>query len=294
MTASDPSARARPPLAFRPPMALLTGAFVAGILVLALVLVLVEVFSGGAQPNVPTPPARAPAPVVEAVVSAPQAALAAAAPGPFGAGQLLSGQPTLQVDGKPAVVFVGAGFSPYSAAASWALVAALGRFGTFRQLGSVSSAANEVFPRTPGFSFYGSSYASPEVSLVAVEAWGASLSTVAPAGYPALGSLDPATAALLRRYDPPGSAGAALPFLDVGNRLVLTGAGIGYSPSLFHGTDLAGASGALGDPTSALSRSVLGVADAITAVVCAEDGMRPAAVCGDPATALAAARLELG
>jgi len=194
MTATDPPARTRSPLRFRPPMALLTGAFVAGVLILALVLVLVEVFSGGGSPSTPSPPSRAPASVVGAVAAAPAAALAAAAPGPLAAGQLLSGQPALQSGGKPAVVFVGAEFSPYSAAASWAVVAALGRFGAFHQLGATVSASTELFPRTPGFSFYGSSYSSADVSFQAVEGWADTLSAVAPAGYPALSSIGGATA----------------------------------------------------------------------------------------------------
>ena len=293
MTA-DPPAPAPSPSHFRPPMALLTGAFVAGILVLALVLVLVEVFSGGAPPPGPTTPTRAAASVVAAVAGAPAAALAAAAPGPLGPDDLLSGQSALEIGGKPAVVFVGAEFSPYSAAASWAVVAALGRFGSFHQLGSVTSATSEVFPRTPGFSFYGASFSSPYVTLVAIDGWGQTLSTVAPAGYPTLGTIDPSTAGLLRRYDPPGGAGATLPFVDAGNRLVLVGVGIGYSPGLFDNLDLAGAAGAVGDPTSALSRAVLGVADAVTAVVCAADGMQPTAVCADQATTLTTARLGLG
>lgn len=274
-------------------MALLTGAFVAGVLLLALVLVLVEVFAGGPAAT-PAPPARAPASVVAAVAGAAVAARVTAAPGPVDADQLLSGQPPLEADGRLALSFVGAEFSPYSAAASWAVVAALGRFGTFHRLGAVSSSANQVFPRTPGFSFYGSSFSSPLVSLGATEGWSDTLSSVAPAGYPALDAIDGATAALLRRYDPPGGAGSTLPFLDVGNRLVLVGAAIGYSPGLFHGMDLAGVAAALGDPTSPLARSVLGLADDITAVVCAEDGGRPALVCGDPATTLAAAHLGLG
>ncbi|MDE3086574.1 MAG: DUF929 family protein [Acidobacteriota bacterium] len=275
-------------------MALLTGAFVAGILVLALVLVLLEVFSGGPSPATPSPPPQASASVVAAVAGAPGVALAAAAPGPLDAGQLQSGQPPLQVAGRPAVVFVGAEFSPYSAAASWALVAALGRFGTFRQLGSTLSASTEVFSHTPGFSFYGTGYTSAEVSFEAVEGWGDTLSAVAPAGYPTLDRVPEAVSGLLRRYDPPGGAGATLPFLDVGNRLVLVGASIGYSPGLLHGMDLAGVAGALGDPTSPVARAVLGTADEITAVVCSEDGMRPASVCTDQATSLAAAHLGLG
>ena len=275
-------------------MALLTGAFVAGVLLLAIVLVLVEVFSGGPSPTAPSPPAEAPGSVVGAVAGAPLPARAAAAPGPVDAEQLLAGQPALQAGGRPELAFVGAEFSPYSAAVSWAVVAALGRFGTFHRLGAVSTPAGEVFPRTPGLSFYGAGYSSPDVALRAVEAWGDALSTVAPAGYPALATIDGTTSGLLRRYDAADGAGAILPFLDVGNRLILVGDAIGYSPGLLHGMDVAAVATALGDPTSPVARAVLGLADDITAVICAEDGKKPAAVCGDPSTTLAAAHLGLG
>ncbi len=102
----------------------------------------------------------------------------------------LESQPALTLDRKPAVVWVGALYSPYSAAERWALVIALGRFGTFEKLYTTTSSASEVFGGTETFSFDGADYRSPTVSLAAVEEYGNTSSAVAPAGYEKLAEPD--------------------------------------------------------------------------------------------------------
>lgn len=286
--AADPAVGRR-----RVPMALITWAFVALVLVIAAVLVVLEVTQGATSLPPPTV-AQAPVSVVRAVTTLPASVFdAVGAPGTTGPGpQLLTGQPPLEAGGLPEVVYVGAEFSPYSAAVRWALVAALARFGTFSDLGATSSAASEVFPGTPTFTFDGASYRSAAVSFDAVEAYDDAPSTVWPPGFPVLHAPGGAVASLLRRYAAVGGT-PMLPFVDVGNRVLFLGAGIGFSPALLHGKDMGQVAAAMADPTDPLGRAVVGAANEITAAICAATGGRPAAPCTSTGTQAGAARLGL-
>ena len=281
----------------RVPMALITWAFVVLVLLIVVVLIVLKVTRGATA--VPPPAvARAPASVVAAVTSLPPA-LFDTVEAPAGAGpmpQVLSGQPALVAGGLPEVVFVGAEFSPFSASARWAVVAALSRFGSFSALGSTSSSPDEVFPRTVTFTFDGASYRSRYVTFTTVEAYGDSLSATAPAGFPMLHEPSAAVAALLHRYDGGGSsgAGAMLPFLDVGNRVLFAGAGVGVPPGLLRHKSMSQVAAAIGDATTPLSQAVIGAADEISAALCAATGGQPAAVCQSPGVRAGAVRLGLG
>jgi hypothetical protein len=221
---------------------------------------------------------------VHAVTSIPSAVFdAVGAPQVADPGQaVLSGQPALPGQGgRPGVVYVGAEFCPYCAAERWVLVAALGRFGSFAHLGATTSSSAEVFPATPTFSFDGTTYRSRYVSFAAVEEYGDRLSVTAPAGFPRLHEPTPLEWALFRRYDTgpfvPGSG--ALPFVDVGNRLVVSGSGIGFSPGVFQGQSMAEVAGDLSEPSNADAQAVLGAANTLSAAICATTGGKPVSVC---------------
>jgi len=292
MTTPTPTGRDAPPPAARLlPMALVTWAFIGLVLVLIVALVVVKLTGGTAPP--PPSPAAAPTEAVAAITGLPlqdfdAAAAAGFAPGPT----VLSGQPALTNSGHPEVVFVGAEFSPYSAAESWVVVVALSRFGTFSHLGALSSASTEVFAHTPGFAFDGATFKSPYVSLDGVDLYGQTLSSVAPAGYPALGTLDATLSGLLQRYDGPGP-GISLPFVDVDNQLLSIGDAIGVSPGALAGQSLGQVAGSLGNTANAGGSAVLAAADELSAAVCAGDGGRPSAVCDSAGVRAAEAHLGL-
>jgi hypothetical protein len=289
MTTPAPPPEAQP--AGRPfPLALAAWAFIGLVLVLAVALVAVKLTAG---PPRPAPPAAAPAPasVVAAVAGLAPAAFDAAGGSAATGAEVLAGQPPLRAGRRVEVVFVGAESSPFSAAASWALVAALSRFGTFSHLGWSPSAASEVFARTPGFSFDGAVYRSPDVALEAVERDRATLSLVSSPGYPPLQGPDAAVEALLGRFDGPGEP--SLPFLDVGNRLLMVGAASGVAPGLLQGQSLAQVAARLAVAADPVGQAVLGAADQIAAAICAGDGASPPAVCASPGVRAAAQDLAL-
>lgn len=273
----------------RMPLALATWCLIGLVLVIVVVLLVVKI-TRGSTVVVSPPVTPASTGVVQSVESVPTSTFnAVAAPAPdAGTGPtVFHGQPPLLVDGKPGVVFVGAEFCPYCAAERWALVAALSRFGHFERLGATSSASDQVFPGVRTFSFDGASFDSTLIGFSGVELYGDQASTTAPAGYPALHRPDAEVQALLQRYDTPSVVPGAgsLPFVDVGNTMVLAGSQIGFSPGVLEGLSMAQIASDLADPTNPVTEAVVGAANEITAALCTATAGRPAAVCSTPAVA---------
>jgi thiol-disulfide isomerase/thioredoxin len=72
--------------------------------------------------------------------------------------------------GKPELLYIGAEFCPYCATERWPLVLALSKFGTFHHLSMIHSAGgDEVYPGTPTFSFYKSTFTSAYLTFTPVE-----------------------------------------------------------------------------------------------------------------------------
>ena len=133
-----------------------------------------------------------------------------------GSGTILRG-----ADGKPVVTYIGAEYCPYCAAERWGLAVALSRFGTFSHLSGTHSASANVYPNTQTLSFYGSSYSSPYVDFQPVKE---TTNQAVGGTYQALQSPTATQSSLMTTYDAAGS----IPFLDIGNKYVITGAS--YSP----------------------------------------------------------------
>jgi hypothetical protein len=277
-----------PVSARRAPMALFTWAFVVLVLVIVVVLLIVKVTRGPAI--VPTTSASsAPAEVVREAATVPKTAFdLVGAPTPSGpVPTVLAGQAPLTVDGKPAVVYVGAEFCPYCAAERWALVVAMSRFGHFSHLGATTSSAYEVFPELPTFSFMGTTYTSRYLSFSSTEEYGQALASTAPAGFPGLSPAGSAAQKLMTQY------GRTLPFVDIGNRLLAQGADIGFSPGTMQGLSMQQIAADLSVPTSPVAQSVLGAANSLTAGICATTGGKPGPVCRSAGVRAAAGRLGL-
>jgi hypothetical protein len=276
----------------RAPMALVTWAVVVLVLLIVVGLLIVKVTRGTTTVS-PPPVAPAPAAVIQAATTVPSAVFATVgAPAPGGPlPVLLSGQPPLLSGGRAAVVYVGSEFSPYCAAERWALVVALSRFGTFGDLGATNSSSYEVFPQLPTFSFEGATYRSRYLSLSAVEEYGQPLSSTWPAGFPFLRHPGPLARTLMARYASDGSGG--LPFVDIGNRVLVEGAGIGFSPGDLQGLSMAQIGSDLSDPTSPVADAVVGAANELTAAICGSTNQKPGRVCRSAGVRAGAARLGL-
>jgi hypothetical protein len=184
---------------------------------------------------------------------------------------LASDTPPVTVDGKPAIIYVGAEYCPFCAAERWAVVVALSRFGTFTDLGTTTSSSSDVHPDTPTFTFHGATYSSPYVTFSSVE-------TQTRTGQP----LETPTAQqqrLFTTYDVAALTGrdAAIPFVMVGNLYMW--AGVSYSPNVLTGNTFDQIASALTDPTSPIAQGIDGTANQITAMICQLTGDQPAEVC---------------
>jgi hypothetical protein len=185
-------------------------------------------------------------------------------------------------DGKPVITYIGAEYCPYCAAERWAIAVALSRFGTFSNLSGTHSSSTDVYPDTQTLSFYGSTYTSDFLEFRSVET-----TTNQPAGngYQALQVPNSSEQALMAREDATGS----IPFLDIGNRYVVTGAS--FSPQVLAGLSRTQIAADLGDPSSAVAQAVDGTANELTAAIVNVTGAKPASVADSAVIAAIAQRL---
>lgn len=167
--------------------------------------------------------------------------------------------------GKPEVFYYGGEFCPFCAAERWGMIVALSRFGTFHNLSQTSSSSTDVYPNTPTFSFYHSSYTSQYVDFVPVE--GQSYQGVT------LQQLTPDQQQLINTYD----SGKNIPFIDIGNRYTISGAS--YDPQVLNNQNAQSIANALSNPQSPIAQSILGTANYLTAAICEVTNQQPASVC---------------
>jgi thiol-disulfide isomerase/thioredoxin len=187
------------------------------------------------------------------------------------------GTPLSGPSGKPEILYLGAEWCPYCAAERWSLAVALSRFGEFQGLGLTSSSSTDVFPDTPTLSFAHISFQSDVVEFVAVE--------LADRQRQPLASPTPQETHLMQTYDPQ----RFIPFVDVGNQYIAISSG--YQPSVVAGLNWKQIADALRDPTSPVTRGIVGNANYLTAAICQLTSHRPAAACGSPAVQQIAAQL---
>jgi thiol-disulfide isomerase/thioredoxin len=183
----------------------------------------------------------------------------------------------LTANGKPDVFYFGAEWCPYCAAQRWAFTAALSRFGTFDNVGTVRSDAKDVYPSTATLTFNGSSYSSQYVSFSPVEAQNAN--------HKPLQNPSTAQSQILQQFD----SGLSFPFLDFGNAYIANGAS--YDPAILQGMTQQQIVDALKDPTSDQAKGILGTANVMTAAICKLTNNQPANVCSSPGVQAGAAKL---
>jgi hypothetical protein len=267
--------------------------------VVALVLIKAGSKSAAAPPHAGGPTGAGLATLVKELTGVPASVLDAVGPGSVssdgigsagtsGSGYLapVSGSP-LTSGGKPEVLYVGAEFCPYCAAARWPLIVALSRFGTFSGLSTSRSAIangagqDEPFPATPSWTFHGSSYTSRYLAFTPVE-----LETNIPdqetGWYTGLDTLTAAQKELMARYDPAGS----IPFTDIGNAYVQMSILAPFGPQDLQDLTWSQIAAALYDPSSTLARGISGSANYLTAAICNLTGNEPASACTPAVRAL--------
>jgi thiol-disulfide isomerase/thioredoxin len=186
----------------------------------------------------------------------------------------VTSDPPITTTGKPELLYIGAEYCPYCATERWPLVLALSKFGTFHNLTFIHSAGgDEVYPGTPTFTFYKSTYTSPYLTFTPVEEQTVTHAT--------LQTPTAAQEAIINKYDTSGD----IPFAYFNGKAIISGAE--YDPSLL-GSKQNGPSSKLtfqqiansiSGGTSTLSSNVVADAGVIVSDICAMTGGKPANVC---------------
>ncbi|HWD08915.1 MAG TPA: DUF929 family protein [Actinomycetota bacterium] len=177
----------------------------------------------------------------------------------------------------PRVLYVGALYCPFCATERWPMAVALSRFGSFTGLHFLISAdTGETIKNIHTLDFTGVTYTSTALSFTPVETETRS--------HKPLESLSSSDNALFDTYDAPptlpqGSNSTTIPFMDIGNQWVLSGAS--YDATQLEGLTwqqiaAAAASG------RGVGQNLDGTANWLTAAFCGITGNKPAPVCEDP------------
>ncbi|HUX85490.1 MAG TPA: DUF929 family protein [Chloroflexota bacterium] len=171
--------------------------------------------------------------------------------------------------GQPVpVFFLSALYCPFCGAERWALVDALGRFGTWSNLNpSQSTAGVDGIAAVPTYDFVHAHYNSRYAAFTPRD--------VADAQGNPLEPLQPEERTLVNRYDPDGG----IPFLMIDG--AFTQLSSGYSPGLLAGKSFAQVQGEVTSNT-ADGQAIHHEADVITALICEADGGQPRNVCDAP------------
>jgi thiol-disulfide isomerase/thioredoxin len=206
----------------------------------------------------------------------------------------ISGTP-LTANGKPEMLYMGAEYCPYCAAERWAMIVALSRFGTFKGLATIHSAARdgagsaEPYPNTPTFTFAHATYSSPYLTFTPVE-----LNTNIPdpstGGYTNLQTPTAAQQALMTKWDnqpyiPSSEPAGSIPFIYFGGKSIIVGTSQSQNEAL-SGLDWNQIAADLHNSNSAVAKAEDAEANYITAAICQMTGNQPASACTSTVQAL--------
>ena len=183
-----------------------------------------------------------------------------------------SRQNVTMVNGKPAVIYVGAEYCPFCAIVRWGAIIALMRFGSFSSLGYMTSSSNpkEPFTSVPTFTFYNSTYSSRYIVFLPVELQNNTYGT--------LQQPSPLQGTVAAAFD----SGGSIPFIDFGNQSIQIGVPQSISPGYIKNMNWGQIINQIGSANTTISQAILGQANVFTAEICKIDNFTPASVCDQP------------
>lgn len=273
----------------------------AGFVVIAVVaaIVIVKLSSGGGTKTPTNQTGVSDAQVITAATSVPISVLDKVGLGSDLSSSVLPpmkirpGSPLLTSAGKPEILYMGAEYCPYCGAERWAMVVALSQLGKFSNLHTTSSSSTDLYPNTPTFTFYKSTYTSQYISFVPVEQ---ETRSQAPLQKPTAEQTKLFNTYEATPYLQKGQS-QGIPFVDIGNRFLMIGPS--YSPSYLHsGTSTTASALPIGTVAGSLSLASTPIAKVVDAAanyylaaICSMTHNTPAKVCNAPGPKKAEAAL---
>lgn len=177
--------------------------------------------------------------------------------------------PLTGATGKPEFFYAGGEYCPYCAAQRWSIITALSRFGTFKNINTLTSSEGSYAT----FTFVNSSYTSQYIDFVPLE--------LKDNNYNTLQTPTTAQNQLISTYDAPpyvsSSNAGAIPFIDIGNKYVSSGSY--YDPTTLANLSWTDIATQVQDPNSTVAKGILGTANYLTAAICSATNNQPASVC---------------
>ncbi len=296
----------RPPARRGRPAGLFTWLAIGLVVVVVVTLVIVKVASSGspsagastwtaASPTTVEQLTHVPASVFNSVgVTSPIAAVTPP--------QAVKGLPSLEATGAsgqklPEILYIGAEYCPYCAAQRWATIVALSRFGTFSDLGNMSSYSGDVYANTPTFTFVKAKYRSKYVVFKTVELYTNYLNA-AKSYYAVLQKPTKEEEKEISTYDTSKyitgltqSESNSIPFMSFANKFLVSGAS--YSPSTLAGSTRADIAAGLSNATSPITDAIIASANYQTAAICSLTNQQPGNVCSSSGVKAAATAMGL-
>ncbi len=266
------------------------------VVVVVVALVIVKVSTGGSKNNAntsaPTVTVATPQ-LVSQITSVPQSVIDAVGTGAGTTAPLVvNNQARLTSGGKPEVLFIGAEFCPYCAAERWAIAMAMSHFGTFTGLKETFSSPWDANPDTATLSFFGSSFTSSSIDFTAVEHEGNDTN-----GAGTRHILQPLTTQqqnLWEKYSQQFGIRTGYPFLDIGNKVFVTGPSYNGDGTLLGGLSQSEIAAKFTNPNDPVTQAIVGTANYLTAAVCSLTGQQPTPLCTSSGVHKAATALHLG
>lgn len=204
---------------------------------------------------------------------------------------VLKDQSPLTFDGKPGALFIGAEYCPYCGAERWALILAFSRFGTFSNLNETTSSPWDTDPSTPTFSFLNASYTSNYLTFRPVE-YESNATGPNGAGIHVITPLSSEESNLWSKYETHfGIQAGSVPFLDIGNKVFVTGPS--YDPATLAGLNQDQVAAKLTNPSDPVTQSIVGTANYLIAAICSITGDQPSSACSTQAATQASHSLGL-
>lgn len=191
--------------------------------------------------------------------------------------------PRLRSNGHPEIIYIGTPFCASCAGERWALVIALSKFGTFKNLSGTTS--SDIHPGGPTFSFYGATYTSKYLSFVTDEQ--SPVSVKRSAGfYENSLTLSEQEHNIMTAWDvaPYTTQSGSVPFLYIGGKFLLSG--FQYDAGTLWKMSFQATAKMMTSGTTAVSKHVEAAAGFLVRDFCALSHQQPAAVCSQVPSSL--------